>query len=90
MTQDFSNDLGGSAPTKEPLHPAPVSLAEVSAEEPANSEGGATGPTEEAPRPAGEPPLPALHLIVASSIDRPAVASLEMGGVAERAWWRPT
>lgn len=59
MTQDFSNDLGGSAPTKEPLHPAPVSLAEVSAEEPANSEGGATCPTEEAPRPAGEPPLPA-------------------------------
>ena len=59
MTQDFSNDLGGSAPTKEPAHPAPVSLAEVSAEEPANSEGGATRPTEEAPRPAGEPPLPA-------------------------------
>lgn len=59
MTQDFSNDLGGSAPTKEPAHPAPVSLAEVSAEEPANSEGGAARPTEEAPRPAGEPPLPA-------------------------------
>ena len=59
MTQDFSNDLGGSAPTKEPPHPAPVSLAEVSAEEPANSEGGAARPTEEAPRPAGEPPLPA-------------------------------
>lgn len=59
MTQDFSNDLGGSAPTKEPLHPAPVSLAEVSAEEPANSEGGATRPTEEALRPADEPPLPA-------------------------------
>lgn len=59
MTQDFSNDLGGSAPTKEPLHPASVSLAEVSAEEPANSEGGAARPTEEAPRPAGELPLPA-------------------------------
>lgn len=59
MTQDFSNDLGGSAPTKEPPHPAPVSLAEVSAEEPANSEGGAARPTEEALRPAGEPPLPA-------------------------------
>lgn len=59
MTQDFSNDLGGSAPTKEPPHPAPVSLAEVSAEEPANSEGGAARPTEEAPRPAGEPPPPA-------------------------------
>lgn len=59
MTQDFSNDLGGSAPTKELAHPAPVSLAEVSAEEPANSEGGAARPTEEAPRPTGEPPLPA-------------------------------
>lgn len=72
MTQDFSNDLGGSAPTKEPLHPAPVSLAEVSAEEPANSEGGATGPTEEAPRPAGEPPLPApAPLSSPAPIDRP-------------------
>lgn len=59
MTQDFSNDLGGSASTKEPLHPAPVSLAEVSAEEPANSEGGATRPTEEGSAPGGEPPLPA-------------------------------
>lgn len=72
MTQDFSNDLGGSAPTKEPLHPAPVSLAEVSAEEPANSEGRATRPTEEAPRPAGEPPLPApAPLSSPAPIDQP-------------------
>lgn len=72
MTQDFSNDLGGSAPTKEPLHPAPVSLAEVSAEEPANSEGGAARPTEEAPRPAGEPPLPAPALLSSPGpVDQP-------------------
>lgn len=72
MTQDFSNDLGGSAPTKEPLHPAPVSLAEVSAEESANSEGGATRPIEEVPRPAGEPPLPApAPLSSPAPIDQP-------------------
>lgn len=72
MTQDFSNDLGGSAPTKEPLHPSPVSLAEVSAEEPANPEGGATRPTEEAPRPADEPPLPApAPSLLPAPIDQP-------------------
>ena len=72
MTQDFSNDLGGSAPTKEPLHPAPVSLAEVSAVESANSEGRATRPIEEVPRPAGEPPLPApAPLSSPAPIDQP-------------------
>lgn len=72
MTQDFSNDLGGSAPTKEPPHPAPVSLAEVSAEEHANSEGEATRPTEEAPRPASEPPLPAsAPLSLPAPVDQP-------------------
>lgn len=72
MTQDLNNDLGGSAPTKEPPHPAPVSLAEVSAEEHANSEGEATRPTEEAPRPASEPPLPAsAPLSLPSPVDQP-------------------
>ena len=72
MTQDLNNDLGGSAPTKEPPHPAPVSLAEVSAEEHANSEGEAPRPTEEAPRPAGEPPLPASALLSSlSPVDQP-------------------
>lgn len=72
MTQDLNNDLGGSAPTKEPPHPAPVSLAEVSAEEHANSEGEATRPTEEAPRPASEPPLPAsAPLSLPAPVDQP-------------------
>lgn len=72
MTQDLNNDLGGSAPTKEPPHPAPVSLAEVSAEEHTNSEGEAPRPTEEAPRPAGEPPLPASALLSSlSPVDQP-------------------
>lgn len=72
MTQDLNNDLGGSAPTKEPPHPAPVSLAEVSAEEHANSEGEAPRPTEEAPRPAGEPPLPAsAPLSLPAPVDQP-------------------
>lgn len=72
MTQDLNNDLGGSAPTKEPPHPAPVSLAEVSAEEHANSEGEAPRPTEEAPRPAGEPPLPAsAPLSLPVPVDQP-------------------
>lgn len=72
MTQDLNNDLGGSAPTKEPPHPAPVSLAEVSTEEHANSEGEAPRPTEEAPRPAGEPPLPAsAPLSSLSPVDQP-------------------
>lgn len=72
MTQDLDNDLGGSAPTKEPPHPAPVSLAEVSAEEHANSEGEATRPTEEAPRPASEPPLPAsAPLSLPAPVDQP-------------------
>lgn len=72
MTQDLNNDLGGSAPTKEPPHPAPVSLAEVSAEEHANSEGEAPRPTEEAPRPAGGPPLPAsAPLSLPAPVDQP-------------------
>lgn len=72
MTQDLNNDLGGSAPTKEPPHPAPVSLAEVSAEEHANSEGEATRPTEEAPRLASEPPLPAsAPLSLPAPVDQP-------------------
>ena len=72
MTQDLNNDLGGSAPTKEPPLPAPVSLAEVSAEEHTNSEGVAPRPTEEAPRPAGEPPLPAsAPLSSLSPVDQP-------------------
>lgn len=72
MTQDLNNDLGGSAPTKEPPHPAPVSLAEVSAEEHANSEGEATRPTEEVPRPASEPPLPAsAPLSLPAPVDQP-------------------
>lgn len=72
MTQDLNNDLGGPAPTKEPPHPAPVSLAEVSAEEHANSGGEATRPTEEAPRPASEPPLPAsAPLSLPAPVDQP-------------------